>query len=81
MASIRLNLSHLQYVKYIKQFILKGEKRLYGCGLRLSECLNLRVHNFNFDACVLTVHGKGGKVRTPIAFALRDMGVLTLLFK
>jgi len=39
-------------------------KLLYGCGLRLSECLNLRIHNFNFDACVLTVHGKGGKVRT-----------------
>ena len=23
---------------------------LYGCGLRLFECLNLRLHNFNFDA-------------------------------
>jgi len=40
-------------------------KLLYGCGLRLFECLNLRVHNFNFDAGVLTIHdGKGKKDRT-----------------
>ena len=38
---------------------------LNGCGLRLFECLNLRVHCFNFDAGVLTVHdGKGQKDRT-----------------
>ncbi|MBN2061912.1 MAG: integron integrase [Deltaproteobacteria bacterium] len=40
-------------------------KLLYGCGLRLFECLNLRVNNFNFDAGLLTVHdGKGKKDRT-----------------
>jgi len=40
-------------------------KLLYGYGLRLSECLNLRVNNFDFDAGVLTVHdGKGKKDRT-----------------
>jgi integron integrase len=40
-------------------------KILYGCGLRLFECLKLRVHNFNFDAGVLTIHdGKGKKDRT-----------------
>ena len=40
-------------------------KLLYGCGLRLFECLNLRIHNFNFDAKILTVHdGKGQKDRT-----------------
>ena len=40
-------------------------KLLYGCGLRLFECLNLRIQNFNFDACILTVHdGKGKKDRT-----------------
>jgi len=40
-------------------------KTLYGCGLRLFECLKLRVHNFNFDAGVLTIHdGKGKKDRT-----------------
>lgn len=49
---------------------LKGQhnlaiKLLYGCGLRLSECLNLRVHSFNFDQAILTVHdGKGKKDRT-----------------
>ena len=40
-------------------------KLLYGCGLRLSECLNLRVNNFNFDAGILTIHdGKGKRDRT-----------------
>jgi integron integrase len=40
-------------------------KLLYGCGLRLFECLKLRVQDINFDALVLTVHdGKGQKDRT-----------------
>ncbi len=40
-------------------------KLIYGCGLRLFECLGLRVHCMNFDAGVLTVHdGKGQKDRT-----------------
>lgn len=40
-------------------------KLLYGCGLRLFECLNLRVQCWNFDARILTVHdGKGQKDRT-----------------
>jgi integron integrase len=39
-------------------------KLLYGCGLRLFECLNLRVHCMNFDAGIVTVHdGKGQKDR------------------
>ena len=37
-------------------------KLLYGCGLRICECLNLRVQCFNFDTGILTVHdGKGKK--------------------
>jgi integron integrase len=36
-------------------------KLLYGCGLRLFEGLNLRVHCFNFDAGMLTVQGGQGK--------------------
>ncbi|MBI3015154.1 MAG: integron integrase [Candidatus Tectomicrobia bacterium] len=40
-------------------------KLLYGCGLRLFECLGLRVQCLNFDAGLLTVHdGKGQKDRT-----------------
>jgi integron integrase len=40
-------------------------KLLYGCGLRLFECLKLRVQNFNFEGNVLTVmDGKGKKART-----------------
>lgn len=48
-------------------------KLLYGCGLRLFECLNLRVHCFNFDAGILTVHdGKGQKDRTvPLPESIR----------
>jgi len=38
-------------------------KMLFGCGLRLFECLQLRVRDFNFDAGMLTVHGKGKKDR------------------
>jgi integron integrase len=38
---------------------------LYGCGLRLAECVNLRVQCFNLDSMLLTVHdGKGQKDRT-----------------
>ncbi len=40
-------------------------KLLYGCGLRLSECIRLRVQDINFDTRILTVHdGKGKKDRT-----------------
>jgi integron integrase len=40
-------------------------KLLYGCGLRLFECLKLRVQDLNLDMRVLTVHdGKGKKDRT-----------------
>ena len=40
-------------------------KLLYGCGLRLSECMSIRINNLNFDAGVLTIHdGKGKKDRT-----------------
>ena len=40
-------------------------KLLYGCGLRISEVVNLRIHNFNFDTGILTIHdGKGKKDRT-----------------
>lgn len=40
-------------------------KLLYGSGLRLFECLNLRVHCLNFDMGILAVHdGKGKKDRT-----------------
>ncbi len=55
-------------------------KLLYGCGLRLFECVKLRVKNFNFDAGILTVHGKGSKDRTmPIPQAI--MPELTAQFE
>lgn len=49
-------------------------KLLYGCGLRLFECLNLRVQSLNFDAGIITVHdGKGKKDRTvPLPRILSD---------
>ncbi len=55
-------------------------KLLYGCGLRLFECVKLRVQNFNFDDGILTVHGKGDKDRSvPIPQAI--MPELTAQFE
>ena len=40
-------------------------KLLYGCGLRLAECMSIRMNALNFDHKILTVHdGKGKKDRT-----------------
>jgi integron integrase len=38
-------------------------KLLYGCGLRLTEGLNLRIHDLDFDEGIITVYGKGRKFR------------------
>jgi integron integrase len=51
----------VKYLHYPYDLVVK---LLYGCGLRLFECLQLRVKDFNFDAGILTVHGKGEKDRT-----------------
>jgi integron integrase len=38
---------------------------LYGCGMRLTECIELRMHCLNLDSMLVTVHdGKGQKDRT-----------------
>ncbi|GAB4367627.1 MAG: integron integrase [Calditrichia bacterium] len=49
-------------------------KLLYGCGLRLFECLQLRINHLNFDKMILTVHdGKGQKDRTvPLPVSILD---------
>jgi integrase len=62
----------LAFMKYPHKLIIS---LMYGCGLRISECLSLRVHNFNFDMKILTIHdGKGKKDRTvPIPDALMDV--------
>jgi integron integrase len=48
---------------------------LYGAGLRLMECLRLRVKDVDFDRREITVrHGKGGKDRhVPLPRALADV--------
>ncbi len=48
-------------------------KLLYGCGLRLAECMKLRIKDLNFDQNLITVHdGKGKKDRTvPMPDAVR----------
>ena len=51
----------MKYLEYPVDIVIK---LLYGCGLRLFECLNLRVQNFNFEDGILTVHGKGDKDRS-----------------
>ncbi len=39
-------------------------KLLYGCGMRISECLRLRVKDFDFDQMLIAIHdSKGGKSR------------------
>ena len=51
---------------------LEGTQRLivelmYGSGLRVSECLRLRVQDFDFAKSCLTIHdGKGGKDRVTL---------------
>ncbi len=40
---------------------------LYGAGLRVTECITLRLKDFDFDSFVITVRsGKGGKDRTTV---------------
>lgn len=36
---------------------------LYGCGLRISEALSLRLQDVAHDSTNLRIHGKGGKIR------------------
>lgn len=62
-----------QLFKAIDEPYLLIVKLLYGCGLRLFECLTLRVQCLNLDEGILTVHdGKGKKDRTvPLPESLR----------
>lgn len=53
--------SILTHLSYPYNLVVKV---LFGCGLRLFECLQLRVRDFNFDDGMLTVHGKGKKDRS-----------------
>ncbi len=63
--------SILEHLAYPYDLVVK---LLYGCGLRLFECLQLRINDLNFDAMILTVHdGKGQKDRTvPIPASILD---------
>ena len=36
---------------------------IYACGLRVSELVNLKVSNIDFDECIIRVFGKGSKER------------------
>lgn len=58
----------------IDQRYLLIVKLLYGCGLRLFECLSLRVHSLNLEEEILTVHdGKGKKDRSvPLPNSLQE---------
>lgn len=61
----------LQHLPYPYDLVVK---LLYGCGLRLFECLQLRINHLNFDAMILTVHdSKGQKDRTvPLPASILD---------
>jgi site-specific recombinase XerD len=41
-------------------------KIIYGCGLRLRECVNLRIKDVDFERNAVTVYGKGDKVRETV---------------
>ncbi|HMK59603.1 MAG TPA: integron integrase [Dissulfurispiraceae bacterium] len=52
----------LKHLEYPFNLVVK---LLYGCGLRLFECVKLRIQNFNFDEGILSIQdGKGKKSRT-----------------
>lgn len=52
----------LKHLSYPYDLVVK---LLYGCGLRLFECIKLRVQNFNFEEGMLSIQdGKGKKSRT-----------------
>ena len=36
---------------------------MYGCGLRVSELINLNIHDIDFTNCVIRIMGKGSKER------------------
>ena len=49
---------------HLREPFVLPTKLLYGCGLRISECLNLRLQDFNLGEGLLTVrNGKGQKGR------------------
>ena len=37
---------------------------MYGCGLRVSELINLEIHDIDMTNCVIRIFGKGSKERT-----------------
>ena len=42
-------------------------KTIYGCGLRLQECLNLRIKDIDFERdCVTVISGKSDKDRQTV---------------
>jgi integrase/recombinase XerD len=55
---IRNVLSHIWHPTYRMALTL-----IYACGLRLSECLNLRIEDIDSDRMVVRVKGKGNKER------------------
>ncbi|MFA7197601.1 MAG: tyrosine-type recombinase/integrase [Anaerovoracaceae bacterium] len=53
---------------------------IYSCGLRETEALHLTVHDINRAQGLLSIHGKGGKIRmVPIADIMLEK--LTILWK
>ena len=59
-SEVKLVLDQMQGVHLLMARIL------YGAGLRLMECVRLRVHNFDFEGNKLYVLGKGDKFRVTV---------------
>lgn len=67
-AEARAVISHLSGLEWVQAALL------YGCGLRIAECLAIRVQDVDFGAGLITVRcGKGDKDRTVmLPAAVRD---------
>ncbi len=53
--------------EYLNGDTLIASKLIYGCGLRLTECLTIRIKDFDFEKGTVTVRsGKGDKDRVSI---------------
>lgn len=55
-----LNINTLKPTDYRNKAMLE---MIYGCGLRVSELVNLKLSNIDFNECVVRVFGKGSKER------------------
>lgn len=55
-----LNLNPVKVIDYRNKAMLET---IYATGMRVSELVNLKINNIDFDECIIRVYGKGKKER------------------